>query len=88
MASPTCCGVYAGPAEKLAEIVADMMQGKEAIATCMVDGNKEDLHNSRAKIQRLKVSLQIKDYNPKRDFVGWEAGPTEQPKSKKPAEKK
>src|SRR5262249_34231917 len=37
----------------------------------MVDGNKDDLHNRRAKIQRLKASLKIQDYNPKRDFVGW-----------------
>ena len=38
---------------------------------CMVDGNKEDLHMRRAKIQRLKASLKLQDYNPKRDFVGW-----------------
>jgi hypothetical protein len=37
----------------------------------MVDGDKEDLHNRRAKIQRVKASLKIQDYNPKRDFVGW-----------------
>ena len=48
-----------------------MLAGQEVIAPCMVDGNKEDLHNRRAKIQRLKVSLKLQDYNPKRDFVGW-----------------
>ena len=38
----------------------------------MVDGNKDDLHNRRAKIQRLKVSLKLPpDYNPKGDFAGW-----------------
>jgi hypothetical protein len=37
----------------------------------MVDGNKDDLHLRRARIQRLKASLKIQDYDPKRDFVGW-----------------
>ena len=45
--------------------------GRKSVAPCMVDGDKEDLHNRRAKIQRLKVSLKLQDYNPKRDFVGW-----------------
>jgi hypothetical protein len=62
---------FAGNPEKLAGLVTDMVAGKEVIAPCMVDGNKEDLHLRRAKIQRLKVSLKLQDYNPKRDFVGW-----------------
>ena len=37
----------------------------------MVDGNKDDLHKKTARIQRLKASLKLQDYNPKRDFVGW-----------------
>src|SRR5262245_61802807 len=37
----------------------------------MVDGNKDDLHLRKAKIQRLRCSLKLQDYNPKRDFVGW-----------------
>ncbi len=48
-----------------------MVAGQEVIVPCMMDGNKEDLHNRRAKIQRLKASLKLQDYNPKRDFVGW-----------------
>lgn len=62
---------YCGNAERLADLVAEMLQGKEVIVPCMVDGNKEDLHLRRAKIQRLKASLKLLDYNPKRDFVGW-----------------
>lgn len=62
---------FAGNPDKLASIVEQMLAGQETIAPCMVDGNNEDLHNRRAKIQRLKVSLKIQDYNPKRDFVGW-----------------
>lgn len=62
---------FAGQPEKLAAIIATMQAGQETIAPCMVDGDKEDLHNRRARIQRLKVSLKLLDYNPKRDFVGW-----------------
>src|SRR5262249_54406241 len=62
---------FCGAPEKLANLVADINEGREVVVPCMVDGNKEDLHNRRAKIQRLKASLKLKDYNPKRDFVGW-----------------
>jgi FG-GAP-like repeat/FG-GAP repeat len=68
---PFLCRSYAGPPEKLVGIITDMVAGKEVVITCMVDGNKEDLHNRRAKIQRMKASLKIQEYNPKRDFVGW-----------------
>jgi hypothetical protein len=63
---------YAGSPEKLANLVAQMLENREVIAPCMVDSaNKEDLHQRRGKIQRLKASLKLQDYNPKRDFVGW-----------------
>jgi hypothetical protein len=63
---------YCGSPEKLATLVAQMLEGREVVVPCMVDGpNKEDLHQRRAKIQRLKASLKLQDYNPKRDFVGW-----------------
>src|SRR5258708_16759009 len=47
------------------------MDGKEVLAWCMVDGNKEDIHKKIARIQRLRMSLKLQDYNPKRDFAGW-----------------
>jgi hypothetical protein len=62
---------FCGNADKLAGLVDQILAGQEVAAPCMIDGNKEDLHNRRAKIQRLKVSLKIQDYNPKRDFLGW-----------------
>ncbi|MSQ93368.1 MAG: VCBS repeat-containing protein [Gemmataceae bacterium] len=70
-AEPFLLRSFAGNADKLASIVDQMLAGQEVAAPCMVDGNNEDLHNRRAKIQRLKVSLKIQDYNPKRDFLGW-----------------
>jgi len=62
---------YCGPPEKLVGIITAMLAGQEVIVPCMIDGNKEDLHNRRCKIQRVKASLKLQDYNPKRDFVGW-----------------
>jgi hypothetical protein len=62
---------YAGNVEKLAAAVTDIVAGKEVVVPCMVDGNKDDLHLRRARVQRLRASLKLADYNPKRDFVGW-----------------
>ena len=62
---------YAGKTEKLAGIVKEMLQGKEVLAPCMVNGNLDDLHKKTARIQRVKASLKLLDYNPKRDFSGW-----------------
>ena len=62
---------YAGKADKLPGIITEMIANKEVIVPCMVDGDKEAIHKKLAKIQRVKASLKIQDYNPKRDFVGW-----------------
>ena len=55
---------FAGKSEKLPSIVSEIIAGKEALAPCMVDGNKDDLHKKTARIQRLKASLKLQDYNP------------------------
>src|SRR6476661_32778 len=62
---------YAGKVDKLPAFLTDILDNKEVVVPCMVDGNKEALHKHTARIQRLKASLKILDYNPKRDFVGW-----------------
>ena len=62
---------YAGKVEKLPAFLADILADKEVVVPCMVDGDKEAIHKKTARIQRLKASLKILDYNPKRDFVGW-----------------
>jgi hypothetical protein len=62
---------FAGPIDKLIAAVPEIVAGREVVVPCMVDGNKDDLHLRRARIQRLKASLKLLDYNPKRDFVGW-----------------
>jgi hypothetical protein len=62
---------FAGKVDKLVAAVTEVVAGREAVVPCMVDGNKDDLHLVRARIQRLRVSLKLLDYNAKRDFVGW-----------------
>jgi hypothetical protein len=62
---------FAGDVNKLAAAVKDILDNKEVIVPCMVDGNKDDLHLRRAKIQRLRASLKLATYDQKRDFVGW-----------------
>ncbi|MDB5309997.1 MAG: ASPIC/UnbV domain protein [Gemmataceae bacterium] len=62
---------YAGKVDKFPAALTDILNGKEVIVPCMVDGDKEALHKKTAKVQRLKTSLKLQDYNPKRDFAGW-----------------
>jgi hypothetical protein len=68
---PFLLRTFYGRAEKLADAVAQILQDKEVVVTCLADGNKEQLHQRKGKIQRLRASLKLLDYNPKRDFVGW-----------------
>jgi hypothetical protein len=62
---------FAGKPEKLETAVTAMLGGQEVVVPCMVDGNKEALQLRTAKIQRMKASLKLMDYNAARDFVGW-----------------
>jgi hypothetical protein len=68
---PYLLRTYAGNPDKLIAAVKDILAGKEVVVPCMVNGNLEDLHHRRAKIQRLKASLKRGNYDEKRDFVGW-----------------
>lgn len=62
---------YAGKVDKLATAIQLMLAGQEVVVPCMVDGDKMALQLKQAKIQRMKASLKLQDYNAKRDFVGW-----------------
>jgi len=68
-AEPYLLRSYAGKPERLAVAVTAMLAGQEVVVPCMVDGDKNALHMRTAKFQRMKASLKILDYNPKRDFV-------------------
>ncbi|MBX9579920.1 MAG: VCBS repeat-containing protein [Gemmataceae bacterium] len=62
---------YSGKVDKFPALLADIVAGKEVVVPCMVDGDKETLHKKTAKVQRLRASLKLLDYDPKRDFAGW-----------------
>lgn len=70
-AEPYLLRTFAGRPEKLADAVAAILAGQEVAVPCMVDGDKNALQLRTAKIQRLKASLKLTDYNAQRDFVGW-----------------
>jgi hypothetical protein len=72
-AEPYFLRAFAGRPVKLAVHVTAMLAGQEVVVPCMVDGDKMAIQTRTAKIQRLRASLKIGDYNPKRDFVGWGA---------------
>jgi len=65
---------YAGKVAKFPQVARDIIAGKEVPVPCMVDGDKEALHKKTAKMQRMKASLKLQDYNPKRDFISWGGG--------------
>jgi hypothetical protein len=70
-AEPFLLRTYHGDAEKLADAVARIVDGKEVVVPCLADGNKEQLHLRKGKVQRLRASLQRGNYDARRDFVGW-----------------
>ena len=70
-AEPYLLRTFAGRPERLAAAVSAVLAGQEAVVPCMVDGDKQALQLRTAKIQRMKASLKIVDYNPTRDFAGW-----------------
>ena len=68
---PYMLRTFAGPAEKMAALVAAMVTGQEVVVPCMVDGDKQALQMRNGRIHRLRASLKIQDYNVPRDFAGW-----------------
>jgi len=70
-AEPYLLRTYYGEASKLADLVERIHKNEEVIAPCFADGNKDQLHQRKGKLQRLRASLKRLDYNAKRDFVGF-----------------
>jgi hypothetical protein len=60
---------YYGDVAKLISGLEEMLQGKEVVIRCMADGPRETLEKRTAKLQTMKASLKLIDYNPKRDVV-------------------
>jgi hypothetical protein len=72
-AEPYLLRTFCGDADDLAKGVTEILAGKEIVVPCMVDANRERLHDRKGKMQRLKASLARQDYDAKRDFVGFGA---------------
>ncbi|MFB3891471.1 MAG: FG-GAP repeat domain-containing protein [Phycisphaerae bacterium] len=70
-AEPYLLRSFAGKPDKLATAVAAILAGQEVPVPCMVDGDKNALQLRNARLQRLKASLKLMEYDPKRDFAGW-----------------
>ncbi len=67
---PLLLRMYAGRPNRLADASEQILLGKEVVVPGMVDGPMDDLIKKKAGYQRLKASLKLLDYNPKRDLVG------------------
>ncbi len=73
-AEPYLLRTYCGSVAGLTTAVEQLVQGRDAVITCMADGNKEQLHLGKGKIQRIKAGANRLNYDLKRDFVGWGKG--------------
>jgi hypothetical protein len=78
-AEPYLLRTYCGDADKLGDAVGAMLQGKEVAVSCLQDGPREQLQLRKGKMQILKASLKLQDYNPKRDFVAFGGDPVDIP---------
>ncbi|HXG09881.1 MAG TPA: YdjY domain-containing protein [Gemmataceae bacterium] len=74
-AEPFLLRTYYGDVDKLAAAVTAILKGEEVIITCLADGNKNELHQRKGKLQMMRASLKRIDYNVKRDFVGFGGDP-------------
>ncbi|HWE04607.1 MAG TPA: FG-GAP-like repeat-containing protein [Tepidisphaeraceae bacterium] len=70
-AEPYLLRSFCGKPEKCAAAVEQILLNQETTVPVMVDGDKNALQLRTAKLQRVKASLKIQDYDPKRDFAGW-----------------
>ena len=70
-AEPFLARTFYGDPDRLADHCARILKGEEVVVTCLADGNKEQFHQRKGKVQRMRASLKRLDYNAKRDFVGW-----------------
>src|SRR5262249_27061851 len=60
---------YYGDVAKLVSGLEEILQGKEVVIRCMADGPRETLVKRTAKVQTMKASLKLIDYNAQRDVV-------------------
>jgi hypothetical protein len=60
---------YYGEIAKLISGLEEMLQGKDVVIRCMADGPRETLQKRTARVQTMRASLKLIDYNAQRDVV-------------------
>lgn len=70
-AEPFLLRTFHGDIDKLSQAVKEILQNKEVIVTALMDGNKNDLHQRKGKLIRMRASLKRINWDHKRDFVGF-----------------
>ena len=68
---PTFALAFAGRVQNLIVAVQAMQAGQEVVVPCMAPSDAKALIERTARLQRVKASLKLGDYNAQRDFVGW-----------------
>ena len=62
---------FCGRPDRIATVIGNLLTGGDAVVPCMALAAQEVLHECRGRMQRMRVSMSLQDYNQKRDFVGW-----------------
>jgi len=73
-AEPFLLRTFYGDPEKLAGYVQKILAGQEVVVPCLADGDKNQFHLRKGKLQQMKASLKRGNYDAKRDFVAFGAG--------------
>jgi hypothetical protein len=68
---PILLRTFSGKPDRLVASASAIVASKEVIVPCLTDGTPEELRLKKTKVQRMKASLKLLDYNPRRDFAGW-----------------
>jgi hypothetical protein len=68
---PILLRTFSGKPDRLVASASAIVANKEVIVPCLTDGTPEELRLKKTKVQRMKASLKLLDYNPRRDFAGW-----------------
>jgi hypothetical protein len=69
---PILLRTWSGRSQRLVTSATAILGGKDVVAPCLVGDNPDDLRLRSARVQRLRASLKLLDYNPRRDFLGWD----------------
>ncbi len=62
---------YCGRTDRLQAAVGAILADKEVVVPAQAEAKPNDPNQRMPKVQRVRASLKLTDYNPKRDFVDW-----------------